>query len=698
MSISRSALIGFIVVFCIVLLVAATYIVPVIIVNNATRSEITAVDTPIIPAEESPPDTSSPPETEKEGPNITIKPFTMVVTSQGKPELKMRAVEAVSDQEKQLFTLNTIEEIRFFGEDNEQVVITADHGIWKKQNNRVEITGNVIAEITKPGEETVVVTCQWLNYNNDINTLTCGSDVVITRKYLKAVGEKLIIRPKINHLELDGDVVTTIEIEAFKNESIPLEKPVVITSKNLFYNGENKILQFSGSPVVKSGRNIIKCQQIRADLRNKNTRIIFTENCRMKLGLMAQKSGFSHEIANIRAEEVLLDMIAGELRLTDNIFFKQGDINLEASDKVSLLMDPNSSSFFGGNAHGNVKFSEKSFSGSAQTVSWDPVLGIALLSENAMLENTSDTKVTGDQIQLNIEDRHYIVDGNATIHTLSADSSGSLFNRFNSAESETNVPMIIQSVRLEVFESQGQALFTGGVKGKKGTFQFAADEMELLFDPETHQILSLSARNNITMTDRERVLTGGLFHYDATTGNAEIWKKPVMWKENNQLRADRFVYNENDQLLRMLDNVEAVAITSEGQEINLTGGNGTYDESNGILEFQDDVHMNWDIWKIRSNSLRIQLDENTGELKDANAFGDLKVDHESFNATGNALTYNPETFILVLTGTKDKKCQVTQGERGSQGETIKFFVNENRFVIEKGMSMIMPTEMTGTLE
>jgi hypothetical protein len=37
---------------------------------------------------------------------------------------------------------------------------------------------------------------------------------------------------------------------------------------------------------------------------------------------------------------------------------------------------------------------------------------------------------------------------------------------------------------------------------------------------------------------------------------------------------------------------------------------------------------------------------------------------------------------------------VQKGSQGSLGDEIKFFLNENKFVVEKGLSVIMPSQMT----
>ena len=76
----------------------------------------------------------------------------------------------------------------------------------------------------------------------------------------------------------------------------------------------------------------------------------------------------------------------------------------------------------------------------------------------------------------------------------------------------------------------------------------------------------------------------------------------------------------------------------------------------------------------------------------------IQIKHPLFEATGHSLTYSPETSILVLRGTDTQKCRVIQGDRGTEGELVRFFTDENRVAIEKGTSVILPSEIVETTQ
>lgn len=708
MKVSRSLLTGSLVFGGMVLLVVLTYLVPFMLLRRPD-------DTGMEPATATPMNTALPVETpggsadtdDPVGPEIIISPFKKLVTSRGRPELEISADEARMDQKKRLFILKEIRELKFFGQNGEVIRIRARHGLWNQQSNKVEISDTVHADITQPDREPITVDCQWLEYDPDTETLVGGSDVVIRRRHYTARGDKLTIQPALNYIELRNNVEATIALEAFQQELEYLSEPIRITCGIMFYNGENRILECKHDPRMVSGRNTVESETIRLDMENKNTQILLTGPCRLAV-YPPPSPGETPVRADIRAGEILLDLNAGEMRLLRDVDYRQGSRRLTATDRVSLVFDPDSKSIFGGNAAGNVQFAGEDITGGGELVSWDPITGMILIKGEARLDNNRDTKVAGNTIQLQTRERFYVVDGNAELELENMPAT----RGFRPEASETSEePMFVQSDRIEVNEVDGVMDFIGETQGRQGSQNYAAGELQILFDPRTRQMTRMTAENGITMSDGDRIVTGGKFRYDAATGNAEIWDNPVMWRGDGQVRAQRFVMNDKDRILRMMESVEVVTSVPEdaaaptvvpdasgNQQIHLTAGNGSWDDQRNIMDFQDNVILRWGIWTIHSDSLRIELDPDTGEMAAADALGAVEINHPSFDATGHSLTYNPENSILILRGTSDKKCQVKQGERGSQGDEIRFMVNENRFVITKGMSMIMPEEMTGSLQ
>lgn len=101
---------------------------------------------------------------------------------------------------------------------------------------------------------------------------------------------------------------------------------------------------------------------------------------------------------------------------------------------------------------------------------------------------------------------------------------------------------------------------------------------------------------------------------------------------------------------------------------------------------------------VRSQSTQLYFDEESGELMQMDSLGNIQIKHSIFEATGHSLTYSPETSILVLRGNDKQKCRVIQGDRGTEAEIVRFFIDENRIAIEKGTSVILPSEIVETAQ
>lgn len=718
-----------------ILLIMMTYLVPIFLSNNPEAEN--AAPTPAPTQIDS---MGTPPNDNAEGPIIVIRPFQRLVTSDGQPELEIRADEAVIDQAAREFHLKNINEILFFGNQKERVSITAGEGFWNQLTNSISVTGNIVAKIETPEKETITLTCQWMKYDHDQSLVTGGDDVEITQKYYSATGKKLTLRIKMNHIQLEDQVIATIDPEEIRSQSsLELHDPITISCGLMLYNGTAEVLQFDYSPVVQSGRSRITCGRISAFMQPGNRRIIWSDQC---VFLLANPDGGDAPV-EIRAQEVTMDLKAATILMDRDVSIIRNSSRISAGKQVVINLNPDTEKVLGGSAFGGVIISDPEYSGKAESIAWDATNSVVIMSENAQLGNNRDTLIEGDQIQLHLDRQYYAARGDVRLQFIGTPGTGSsqtpkagLLQRFAFDSSGSGEPIHARMRSLEIDDRAGRILMEEGVEGYQGSSRFAADKTTIQFDILTRQLLNLEASGNVTLSDQDRLLTGGRLRYTALTGQAELLENPVMWHGDSQLRADRFSYNENEKLLNMTGHVEGIALTEStglgeppGKEISsgavtavpegsgattatpstpgsslsdrylyLTAGNGTYNEVTGDLQFRDQVTMKQGLWTIRSDSVQIEQDPATGQMKTAHALGDVKVHHSMFDAEGHSLTYNPETSILVLRGSGTRKCLVTQGERGSQGDEVRFFIQENRLEIDKGISMIMPSEISGTLQ
>lgn len=692
-------------------LIGLTYIIPMFLLRSAENKTITTdsdiVSTPIIP------DRTNSPEDEA-GPMIVIQPFQRTVTSEGKRELEIKAARATIDQKARLFNLEEIDEIVFWGVDNEKITVKSDVGTWNQQRNIVHLQDNIQALIETPDREPVKVIAQWLEYDSEQAMLLGGDRITIVHDPYSATGKHLRLRQRIDHIELEGSVHVEIEPEALKNHKF-FDELVTIDSGLLQYAHKSQVLQFDYDPVIKTKKSTMAAKKITLHLETNNMRILWSKGCSFTIYLP------DNDIpVIIEANEITFDQSAGSLILEKSISVEHENRSLTASDQLLVMLDPESEVLLSIQASGNVRFQDADISGSTDSLLWDALNEIVILQGNAEIVSRNDTHLTADHIQLQIGKAFYSAEGHVKVRFIGEKDGSSemplpsfLLGGFTSNGSEKAEETVLNADQLDVDDRLGLMTFRENVHGTKGTASFSMEILDIRFDPDTHQMIDITARNSVVLTDQDRLLTGNFLNYNAMTTHTQVLENPVLWHGETQIRADRFDYNQTEKIFDMSGHVEAVTMIGDSLEfkttpreatdtkdrfIYLTAANGSYNEATGKLEFQDNVTMRKEDLVVRSQSTQLYFDEESGELMQMDSLGNIQIKHSIFEATGHSLTYSPETSILVLRGNDKQKCRVIQGDRGTEAEIVRFFIDENRIAIEKGTSVILPSEIVETAQ
>ena len=134
------------------------------------------------------------------------------------------------------------------------------------------------------------------------------------------------------------------------------------------------------------------------------------------------------------------------------------------------------------------------------------------------------------------------------------------------------------------------------------------------------------------------------------------------------------------------------------ESIRIQADEGMFDQEKSEADFKGHTIVIWQAWNIQSNQIHIGFDPVSKQMQSAIAEGQVVMKQNDFNATGATLTYSAEQSIIKLTGSETEKARVWRGERGSEAEQITFFVNEHRYQIEDGLSVVMPGELTESIK
>ncbi len=667
--------------------------------------------------------TPEPESTEPEQADIIIRPFKRIITDQGRTELEIHAVQAEINQEKKLFTLDTIEQIVFYGDDGREITVTADAGHWNQAKRSVYISGNVKCWIAQGEHDPVEITCDWISYDSEKRLIHGGEGVYLKSGPYDGEGESIYMDLAANTIRLQGNAITRIRPEALSDSPVAFDSVIEISADIITYNHAISVLMYDGNCRIVSGTNTIHGGQMTFDFASDQRLSIFN-GVTMSISMIPDIAG-PRKPVRVTAGEMNVEVEAGEIVIRRDVAAVFGDSRLTA-DEIQFQMDSESKDFIGGSARGNVFYQQGAVTARSGTALYNPIEGQLIFSDNASIARGDTDRIQADFIRLFIDRKFYIADGRVKIRFVPSGQSQQDLTPVPDGDSSglpgMNVmkPVDMVCQRAEFDEITGRMILDGNVRGTQKDYTFSAGQITMFFNPEKNELSTMEAVGGVTLSEQDRVVTGGKLRYDVTKDEIEIWEKPTFWQGENQTRADRFIYRPNQGVLELIGNIDMVfevrdaeiddslmeSIDSgadntgdaEASQIRITAQIGEYREKEHKANFSDTVTIDWKSWKIHSDAMEIEFEPSTGDISHAQADGNISVDHEMFKATGESLTYLPEQSIIILRGSDVEKCKIQQDVRGTQGDEITFYLEENRFIIEKGESIIMPSELTGSIE
>ncbi len=645
---------------------------------------------------------------------IVIKPFTRLITDKGKPELEINAAEAQINTSEKIHTLTQINQVVFYGKDNRRYYIAADTGYWDQVNRVFEIKGNVTGRIEEEGKPAVEMNCQILTYRSSDRTLIGKENVSIAYGPYHTTGDIIYLNTDDSSIRFDGNIRSKIKSEAFNHAPINVDSNVEITASSIFYNHSDSRLEYSGNPTIVSGTSRMKGGLIQVSfgivqqiMISNGVDIFIQPN---------ESENDSRPPIHVIAEIIRIDLNAGEILIQKNVRAQRLNLTIHA-DEVRFQLDYNTRELLGGSAFGNVSFQQGEMLAMAHSVVYNPLDQEFILSESAQIQYRESNSVTADVIYLFSDRRYCVADGNVNIQFQPPASVSEkkpvqktpiFFANFNNKD-----PLFVQCNHVEIDQLSSVVSLNENVRGRQSDFIFGADSLRLDFTSNMESLKMIHANGNVSFSQQDKVVTGGKFSYEDASGIAEIWENPSFWQEKNHIKSGRFTYSRNTQILEMKEHLEMTltvpeqsdAITfqtdssiqkteSTVQIIHVKSESGKYNELLSEFDFIKDVSVNWGVWRIVSDTMRVELTSQNGTVRNVFANGNVRILHELFDASGASLTYAPQDSIIILKGSDTEQCMVKKGMQGSLGDEIKFFTRENRFVIEKGSSVVMPSEFS----
>lgn len=688
----------------IILLLGLTYLLPLLLQESSQESPVsTPLTGDVTPTNGS------------ESPEIVIQPFKHTITDQGEMKFEITAERAEKYRQNKAFLLKNIQKAVFYGKDRRRFELTAETGHWDESKQMVIVEGNIMCRVFEEGQEDYLeLTCQHLNYDINLKTMEGYGNLRANYGQYQTTGEKLTINLNLNLVTIEDNIITQIGPGALNSKEINPGIPIIGRARKAIYHINERVLDYLGSPEIFWGSDSIKAGQFHFDFLNQSFSGINGITADFSLG----PSQYGPEPSlKVTSSVIQVDLKQSRINLKDNVAIWHGHDHVFCN-AFGCVFDRETNEVQSMRADGEVLVRYSDITANSSSLTVHLPTESAQLSGDAKIERDDGTSIEAMVVQIKYGSRIYMADeqvkmiippSKATPSKRSASLDLGLFSMNPNAPAAETQFYCNQAI---LDENQGHIDASGDIRGYQSDYTFSADSLRINSDPQTREFKSLVATGKVQLSEKGRILTGDALNYSGSDRRAVLSGNATFWEASNSIRADRFEYLSNTKMIEAFGNVAGVLtsttpmsrsaapgeVKSKPTETHVSSNYASFDQKQNLAVFRENVLIIQEMYELKAQNVSIFIDPVTKTIKSADAVEKIELKQETFHATGSSLTYSAGDSIIVLKGSEAEKCRIWQGERGAEAEEIKVFVNENRFTIEKGLSVIMPSELGGTLK
>ncbi len=680
----------------IVVLLGVTYLLPLMFEDNGN---------PITPS--GIPETPSP---GTDSPEIVIQPFTHTITDQGVLKFEIYAERAEKYQKNKAFLLKKIQKAVFYGKDDRQYELTAQTGHWDESKQMVIVEGDIVCKVIEEGNpDQLELTCQYLTYDINLKTMEGYGAVRANYSQYQTTGEKLTVNLNLNLVTLEDNIITQIGPGVIRSEEINPGIPVIAKARKAIYHIKNQVLDYLGDPEVFWGSDNLMAGQLHFDFVQKRFSGLNGVTVEFAPGPSAQGP---EPVIHVTASNLTVDLVSRLLDLRDNVAIRQG-IQYLFSDSFTCVFNESKHQIEAVKAAGGVEIQHADLDASCSGLIVNLPGETAQLSGDAAIRRTDGSSVEAMMIQIKYGSRVYQADEQVKLVIPGRNSDHptkglGLFSMTQSKQPQVETQIFCNQALLD--ERSGHISAVGDVRGVQGDNSFSSESLNIEYEPVSREFQRLEAVGKVQLSESGRILTGDKLIYTSADRRAILSGNATFWETKNSLRADRFEYVTDREIIEAFGNVAGVLTSgtpvksgsvstpaSDRRETHVAAQYASFDQRQNLAVFRDQVLINQGLYELKAETVSVFIDPVTQTIRNADAQGKVELRQDGFHATGSSLTYSAGDSIIVLKGSDAEKCRIWQGERGAEAEEIKVFVDENRFTIEKGLSVIMPSQLGGAI-
>jgi lipopolysaccharide export system protein LptA len=170
------------------------------------------------------------------------------------------------------------------------------------------------------------------------------------------------------------------------------------------------------------------------------------------------------------------------------------------------------------------------------------------------------------------------------------------------------------------------------------------------------------------------------------SGNARVFQD-----NGNLIRGDTIEMNEKRGTITAIGKVTTslplAAAAGNSAKANSTGraGEFTFDDAKRIAVFSRDAQLDGGQGNLTANRIELALADQSNDLREMNARGNVTVFVEDRKATGDTLVYHPSDERYVLNGAP---VRMVRGCQESAGRTLTFYRGSERVIVDGNESRV----------
>ncbi len=242
-------------------------------------------------------------------------------------------------------------------------------------------------------------------------------------------------------------------------------------------------------------------------------------------------------------------------------------------------------------------------------------------------------------------------------------------------------PVQVSADKLEVFQKESRALYSGHAKALRDTMTLTCDQLEVFFDKKS-EVDHIIARGNVVAIDGDRQAWGDEATFQNTTGVLTVTGKP---------RGKQGPREVEGEVVTFVTGTEQLVVTKARTRVKEPKDKRVSIDADKLELFGKDKEATWTgkVRAVKDKTVLLAPEltafyDDAGEVTRVKARGGVEVTEGDRWARGQQGDYDVPNGVLVVTGNP----QARQKKTRLRGTKVTFFTGTDFLEVENATTII----------